>query len=763
MRRPLGFLAALFLIAHVFFLSPTLEDIDSINFALGVRDFDVAQHQPHPPGYPVFIALGKSATAALRVLGVPGAEPRALGLLSALAGATLVILLYLLFRAFGADRHVAWWAMGTAACSPLLWFTALRPLSDMTGLALVVAAQTLLLWSVRAADGRPAQQSGPVAAAAPGGDRQRVWLLAGAALTGFAAGLRIQTVMLTAPLLLGVLLLPGTGVSPRNRLLAVGAAAAGAIAWLVPLLVASGGPGAYLAALGTQAGEDFAGVVMLWTHRQPRVAANAVLYSFVWPWGSIAMGAIVLALAAVGFGRAVVQQRRTALLLLVAFAPYAVFHLLFHETITVRYALPLVVPVAFLAAYAAGLAGRLGVTLTAVTIIVASLVETLPAARAYGRDGSPSFRVFESLTAGGASNPASAPAGGVIGMHAIMRRVEEWMEGSHAARVLRGRHGREWLALVEHWRKEPESTVHFVADPRRTDLMLFDPQSRSLYRTARWSLPELPFIAGTRPGAADLYLMRPPGWMLGRGWALSAEIGGITARDGVGPHVEPSVAWVRARAEPAAVIVGGRNLGGPGDAPARLTLSGANESLGVWEARPGFFLWQGQLPAGTLLGTGYVPLRVSAAAADGSGRQVRVSLEQFDLQTDGTVMTGFGDGWYEPEYDPATARAWRWTSERSRLWVRPVNRAVRVTIAGEDPLRYFDHAPEVRLLAAGIELARFTPSGDFTHEVTVPAKALQVSGGLLTLESELWFTPSERGESADPRRLALRIYSVSVR
>ena len=35
--------------------------------------------------------------------------------------------------------------------------------------------------------------------------------------------------------------------------------------------------------------------------------------------------------------------------LAIAFLPYAVFQLLFHETVTVRYALPLVVPVVFLA------------------------------------------------------------------------------------------------------------------------------------------------------------------------------------------------------------------------------------------------------------------------------------------------------------------------------------------------------------------------------------------------------------------------------
>ena len=78
-------------------------------------------------------------------------------------------------------------------------------------------------------------------------------------------------------------------------------------------------------------------------------------------------------------------------------------------------------------------------------------------------------------------------------------------------------------------------------------------------------------------------------------------------------------------------------------------------------------------------------------------------------------------------------------------------------------MRYFDRAPTVRVTVAGVEVSRFSPSADFTQDVTIPAKTLTLSGGLVTIESELWFTPKERGESADPRHLALRIYSVRVR
>ena len=40
-------------------LSRTLWDWDEANFALAVLDFDVTAHHPHPPGFPLFIALAK--------------------------------------------------------------------------------------------------------------------------------------------------------------------------------------------------------------------------------------------------------------------------------------------------------------------------------------------------------------------------------------------------------------------------------------------------------------------------------------------------------------------------------------------------------------------------------------------------------------------------------------------------------------------------------------------------------------------------------
>lgn len=47
------------LLVHIFFRSPWLEDWDSVQFALGFHQYSVVLHQPHPPGYPLYILMGR--------------------------------------------------------------------------------------------------------------------------------------------------------------------------------------------------------------------------------------------------------------------------------------------------------------------------------------------------------------------------------------------------------------------------------------------------------------------------------------------------------------------------------------------------------------------------------------------------------------------------------------------------------------------------------------------------------------------------------
>jgi hypothetical protein len=758
LRKSLAAISVVFLAAHLVFLPPTLEDIDSINFALGVADFDVSKHQPHPPGYPVFIALSKASTSLLRSIHVSNPEVRGLAIWSAIAGAALAFPLFALFEAFVSvrpgrmSRGLPLCATLVVVMSPLFWFTALRPLSDMTGLAAAVGAQALIASVLTGL-------SGPST------------LMWGGLLSGVAIGIRSQTALLTLPLLVLALLLPRSGLRPQNRFAAVGAAALGVLLWAVPLVVASGGLSEYARALGSQAGEDFSGVVMLWTTRTKAAALDAAMYSFLWPWGHPVAGAIVIVIACLGALRILWTMPRALALLLIGYVPYAVFHVLFQETITVRYALPLVVPVAFLAMcgldWGRGSAAILGTT----AVVAWSTALWAPATVAYGSRSGPAFRALIEAARPGAD---AANQARVVGLHAVARRAVDWLQrtgkvsGADAEpftprRVLRAPHGQEWLTLVEQWRAEPSSAIMFVADPRRTDLALIDPVSRRPPLQFRWGFLEPPFVGGTRPGDSDLYAMSPPGWMLDRGWALTAEVAGVTARDGLGPHRKPAVAWIRGRDDEATLLIGGRHLGAASDPPVRVLLSLNGAPLEAMEVKPGFFSRRLPLQRGALAGAPYLPLEVSSAVADGSNRVISVGLEQFDVQGPGVPMLGLDEGWYEPEYNPRTARSWRWTAEKAVLWVRPVGRNVTLTLSGESPLKYYEAAATIAVAAGEREILRFSPSSDFTQEIVLPADALAAADGRVVITSDKFFVPAQSDGSPDQRHLALRMYSYSVR
>ena len=61
---------------------------DAVQFALALERYDVVRHQPHPPGYILYVALGRLAEM---VMGDPVA---ALGGLAMLASAVAVLLVY---------------------------------------------------------------------------------------------------------------------------------------------------------------------------------------------------------------------------------------------------------------------------------------------------------------------------------------------------------------------------------------------------------------------------------------------------------------------------------------------------------------------------------------------------------------------------------------------------------------------------------------------------------------------------------------------
>ena len=102
-------------ISRFLFRSHYLYDLDSVNFALAMRRFDPRVHQPHPPGYFLYICLGRLLNIMFHDANL------ALVVFSILASCGLVIVIYkMTLDWFGS--MAAQFAGIFLLFSPLTWF-----------------------------------------------------------------------------------------------------------------------------------------------------------------------------------------------------------------------------------------------------------------------------------------------------------------------------------------------------------------------------------------------------------------------------------------------------------------------------------------------------------------------------------------------------------------------------------------------------------------------------------------------------------------
>lgn len=196
---------------------------DAVQFALGIEHFDLHFHQPHPPGYILYMALGILLNTLLN-------QPTiSLSLLSVLSSAVAVFLLFGLCLSIFSNR-------GTATAAALLLLGS--PLSLYYGATSLTYAPELCLslavaWSAWRVRGQPTTG--------------RAVLLA--FMLAAAGGVRQTTLPLLLPLCIWAL-----WQAPRKAWLAFALCLlAGCLLWLVPLLILSGGVQAYLAESSLQA------------------------------------------------------------------------------------------------------------------------------------------------------------------------------------------------------------------------------------------------------------------------------------------------------------------------------------------------------------------------------------------------------------------------------------------------------------------------------------------------------------------------------
>ena len=736
-------LAVIFIAGHLPLMRETLDGIDSTNFVLAVDGYDPRLHQPHPPGFPVHVALGRVVTAAYRAIFSAdeiGTAATSLRLWSALSGSLTVVAMMWVALGVGLSRWRSAIATALLTVCPLFWMTAMRPLSDVPGLLFAMLSQALLF-----------------AASTAGASRQS-WWLAAAFAAGIAAGVRVQTMLLTLPLLalLAALHLRRSGVRPIA--LIVVAFVVGVLVWAVPLVISLGGPQEYVRLLTTVAADDVDGVELLATDFTPRLIALALTRTFLVPWGSILIGAVVIVAALAGAMNLIRHERRVLGLLAVMGAPYAAFHLLFQETASIRYALPLVPVVAMLIAGAVQVRRRWVWGSIVVALVIASATTSLSAAMAYAQSESPVARATEDAMHEARRLPLTRV---FAAHHAVGRaiRAEHW-PGSTLASPVRY----EWLQLARYWLDGGRDPVWFFADHRRTDLALVDGAARRVIRAYEWPKQAATLLGGIQPPQVAWYEIALPGWFLMRGWALTPEVHGVSTRDRQGPGYEGALGYVRRRNLPAAMFIGGRNLGGPCDTAASIEVLIDGQQRASWTvpARASF-LQRVALASGALAGNGdYAEVNVIARDVTGAERVVDVALEQFDVQSADTPMIGFDRGWHMPEHDTATSMTWRWTEDVAQIRLETFGRDVELSIRGESPLRYFQDPPRVVVQVGQTTVASFRPTDDFTWTGKISAAALASAEGRVVIETDRSFIPDEVSGNGDRRRLSLRIFEVSV-
>ncbi len=120
-------------------LARSLWDWDEALFTMAMRDYDVTLHHPHPPGFPVYIAMARVARLII------SDDFRALQSVNLVAAMLVFPAMYLFARELRVPFHTAVAAGALFAFFPNVWFFGGGAFSDIPSIVLVLFAVTFLL------------------------------------------------------------------------------------------------------------------------------------------------------------------------------------------------------------------------------------------------------------------------------------------------------------------------------------------------------------------------------------------------------------------------------------------------------------------------------------------------------------------------------------------------------------------------------------------------------------------------------------------
>ncbi len=216
-RLDISLLAGAVAVTRFVFRSHFLYDLDSVNFALAIGHFDPRVHQPHPPGYFLYICMAWLLDTVVHNTNL------SLVVLSILASCGVIILVYWVALDWFGQR-AARFAGVLFLTSPLAWFHGIVALTYSVE-ALFSALLGYLCWRVHS------------------GKQQ--FIVPAAVVLGISAGVRPSSLLFLGPLFLFSL----RGATRPRVLAGISAVLLTLIAWFLPMIYASGGWHAYFAAL----------------------------------------------------------------------------------------------------------------------------------------------------------------------------------------------------------------------------------------------------------------------------------------------------------------------------------------------------------------------------------------------------------------------------------------------------------------------------------------------------------------------------------
>ncbi|HEX3580285.1 MAG TPA: hypothetical protein VH087_00885 [Thermoanaerobaculia bacterium] len=127
-------------------MSRTLWDWDETLFCLGMRSYDVGLHHPHPPGFPVFIAIARIVRLVVHD------DFRSLQAVNLISAVLLFPAMFLLARELRLRFETATIAATLCAFLPNVWFFGGTAFSDVPSIVLVIAAVAMLIRGCRDAE-----------------------------------------------------------------------------------------------------------------------------------------------------------------------------------------------------------------------------------------------------------------------------------------------------------------------------------------------------------------------------------------------------------------------------------------------------------------------------------------------------------------------------------------------------------------------------------------------------------------------------------